>query len=212
MVFKSIERIKNAIPEIIHVAMFYNNGIIFDTTFEQEINIPKLGENLAKILDNFRDLYELLNFESKEYKKVIIETEDISIIILKLGEESNIALFFKVEDIKEIKISSIQRYLKRIEELIDMDKKELLLKDILALESEIKTIESELSEKREKIEDLRIQLKGLTEGEREKGDKEREIIKEIENLENESKNIEQELTQKKSKIESLRSEIEQHSN
>lgn len=125
MVFKSIERIKSAIPEIIHVAMFYNNGIIFDSTFAKDINVPKLGENLAHILDHFRDLYEILSFEKRTYKKVILETEDVSIIILKLGEDSNIALFFKSENVKEVNISSIQRYLKKIEELIDMDKTEL---------------------------------------------------------------------------------------
>jgi predicted regulator of Ras-like GTPase activity (Roadblock/LC7/MglB family) len=125
MVFKSIERIKKEIPEIIHVAMFYDNGIIFNTTFTEKTNIPKVGENLADMLEDFRELYELLNFEHRIYKKIILETEDISTIIIKLGEESNIALFFKETSIQEINIGSIQRYLNKIEELIDMDKKEL---------------------------------------------------------------------------------------
>ncbi len=211
MVFKSIERIKKAIPEIVHVAMFYNNGTIFNTTFEQEINIPKVGENLARMLDRFRRLYELLNFEHKDYKKVILETEDVFTIVLKLGEESNIALFFKAGDVKDINISSIQRYLKRIEELIDMDKKELLLQDVLSLESEIKNLESELTNKKERIGDLRFQLKALTEEEREKREKESDIIKKIESIEKESNSIEQEISQKISKRDSLRSEIEHHS-
>lgn len=125
MVFKSIEKIKEAIPDILHIAMFYNNGTIFETTFSQDINIPKLGENFAEILEHFRKLYELLNFDYTKYEKVIFETEVISIFIIKLGEESNIALFFKREDPRDINLKPIRKYLDRIQELIDMSKEEL---------------------------------------------------------------------------------------
>ena len=56
IVLKNITRIKNALPEVLHVAMFYNNGIVFQTTLEQEINIPKLGENLAEVLSHIKKL------------------------------------------------------------------------------------------------------------------------------------------------------------
>jgi len=125
LVFKSIERIKEAIPDILHIAMFYNNGVIFETTFSQEFNIPKLGENFAEILEHFRKVYKLLNFEYSKYEKVIFETENISIFIIKLGEESNIALFFKKDEPQDINLNSIQKYLDRIQDLIDMDKEEL---------------------------------------------------------------------------------------
>ncbi|TFF98035.1 MAG: hypothetical protein EU547_02655 [Promethearchaeota archaeon] len=125
MVFKSIERIKQAIPDILHIAMFYNNGTIFETTFSQDLNIPKLGENFAEILKRFRKVYNLLNFDYNKYEKVIFETEDISIFIIKLGEESNIALFFKKEEPQDINLKPIRKYLDRIQELIDMDKEEL---------------------------------------------------------------------------------------
>jgi hypothetical protein len=125
MVFKSIEKIKEAIPDILHIAMFYNNGTIFETTFSQDINIPKLGENFAEILEHFRKLYELLHFDYTNYEKVIFETETISIFIIKLGEESNIALFFKREDPVDISLKPIRKYLDRIQELIDMSKEEL---------------------------------------------------------------------------------------
>ena len=50
MVFKNIKRIKNLMPEVEDVVMFYNNGIVFQTTYSQSLNVPKLGENLAELL------------------------------------------------------------------------------------------------------------------------------------------------------------------
>ena len=57
MVWKNVKLIQAALPEVIHVAMFYNNGTIFDTTFEQSVNIPKLGEHLAELLNQMRRIY-----------------------------------------------------------------------------------------------------------------------------------------------------------
>ena len=131
-------KIKAVLPEVKHVAMFYNNGTIFQTTFEQEINIPKLGENLAEILNHTKKLYDICNYNFEVYKKIIFETDDMSIIILKLGEDSNIALFFKKEEEKELKLTAIKRYMTRIEELINMDERGLILQDIIAKEEEIK--------------------------------------------------------------------------
>ncbi len=128
MVFKNIKRIQTALPEVLHIVMFYNNGIIFQTTFEQDINIPKLGENIAKMLSHVQKLYEICNFDLVDYKKLIFETENISLIIIKLGENSNLGLFFKKEEDKDLKLNAIKRYLSRIEELIDMDKAELEMK------------------------------------------------------------------------------------
>ncbi|MEJ2250071.1 MAG: hypothetical protein P8Y70_14300 [Candidatus Lokiarchaeota archaeon] len=146
MVFKSIERIKTALPEVIHIVMFYNNGTIFQTTFDQEINVPKLGENIAEVLEHVRKVYEFCNFKLDPYKKLIFETDNVSMIILKLGEDSNIALFFEKEEDKELRLTSIKRYLNRIEELIDTDIKELKLQEILNLEGEIKSLNSKLNE------------------------------------------------------------------
>ncbi|MBD3214479.1 MAG: hypothetical protein GF311_17840 [Candidatus Lokiarchaeota archaeon] len=125
MVFKSIEGIKNALPEVLHIVMFYNNGIVFETTLEQTINIPKVGEILAQVVDNFKQIYDISNFNLNKYNKIICETDEVSIILIKLGEESNIALFFKAEESRELKLSAIRRYLTKIEELIDMDKNEI---------------------------------------------------------------------------------------
>ena len=147
MVFKNIQRIQAALPEVKHIAMFYNNGIIFQTTFEQEINIPKLGENLAEILNHAKKLYDISNYNFENYKKIIFETDDMSIIILKLGEDSNLALFFKKEEEKELKLTAIKRYITRIEELIDMDERELIIQQIIAKEEEIKQLKESLNEK-----------------------------------------------------------------
>lgn len=125
MVFKSIQNIKQALPDVIEVVMFYNNGIIFQTTFEQSINIPKLGEHLSELIDHFKKIHEICNLHAEEYQKIIFESENVSMVIFKLGEDSNIALFFKRKDVERIKFSAIKKYLERIEELIDMDKKEL---------------------------------------------------------------------------------------
>jgi hypothetical protein len=70
-------------------------------------------------------LYELLRFDYFKYEKLIFETETISIFIIKLGEESNIALFFKLEEPRDINLKPIRKYLDRIQELIDMSKEEL---------------------------------------------------------------------------------------
>ncbi len=158
MVFKNINRIKAALPEVIHIVMFYNNGTIFQTTFEQDINIPKLGEVLAKILNQARKINGLCKFKTNDYIKLIFETEEVSIILLKLGEESNIALFFKNEESKEINLTLIKRYLTRIEELIDMDKRELILKQILTKEEEAKTLETYLTKKKEELDELRNKM------------------------------------------------------
>ncbi len=138
--------------------MFYNNGIIFQTTFEQEINIPKLGENLAEVLNYMKQAFKICNYSAEDYKKLIFETEDISIVILKLGEDSNLALFFKKEDIKDLNLTPIRRYITRIEELIDMDKNELILKEIITKEDELKIMNNQLESKLEEVKKLQVKL------------------------------------------------------
>ncbi|MFX1411149.1 MAG: hypothetical protein ACFFA6_12410 [Promethearchaeota archaeon] len=206
MVFKNTLRIKAALPEVKHVAMFYNNGTIFQTTFEQEINIPKLGENLAEILNHIRKLYEICNYNFEDYKKIIFETDDMSIIILKLGEDSNIALFFKKEEEKELKLTAIKRYMTRIEELIDMDEKELIIKDIITKEEEIKSIKENLQKNMEMIMNLRNELndieKGIIEGDQKK------IMKDLNDLDLECENLNRDKEKKTIEIEQLKEKIE----
>jgi len=206
MVFKNILRIKAALPEVKHVAMFYNNGTIFQTTFEQDINIPKLGENLAEILNHTRKLYEIVNYPFEAYKKIIFETNDMSIIILKLGEESNIALFFKKEEEKELKLTAIKRYITKIEDLVDMDEGELIVKEIIAKEEEIKNLRDILQEKANKIEKLKNEINDITKGIIE-GDEKR-ITKELSELNLECINLNRELEKKQIELEQERQKIE----
>ncbi|MFX0035448.1 MAG: hypothetical protein ACFE9I_07395 [Candidatus Hermodarchaeota archaeon] len=138
--------------------MFYNNGIIFQTTFEQEINIPKLGESLAEALNYMKQAFKICNYPAEDYKKLIFETEDVSIVILKLGEDSNLALFFKKEDIKDLNLTPIRRYITRIEELIDMDRKELILKEIIAKEEELKVLNNQFELKLEEAKKFQEEL------------------------------------------------------
>ena len=166
MVFKNISRIKSALPEVKDVAMFYNNGTIFQTTFEQDINIPKIGENLAEILNHMRKLYEICQIKINNYEKVIFETDNLSIMILKLGEESNIALFFKKEEDEVLKISAIRRYLAKIEDLVDMDKNEIIFQEILSKEDELK-------KNQERFKIIESKLKELETGESKLTDQEK---------------------------------------
>lgn len=166
LVFKNINRIKSALPEVKDVAMFYNNGTIFQTTFEQDINIPKIGENLAEILNHMRKLYEICQIKINNYEKVIFETDNLSIMILKLGEESNIALFFKKEEDEVLKISAIRRYLAKIEDLVDMDKNEIIFQEILSKEDELK-------KNQERFKIIESKLKELETGESKLTDQEK---------------------------------------
>jgi predicted RNase H-like nuclease (RuvC/YqgF family) len=186
--------------------MFYNNGTIFQTTFEQEINIPKLGENLAEVLNHIRKLYDICNYNFEHYRKIIFETEDMSIIILKLGEDSNIALFFRKEEEKELKLTAIKRYMTRIEELIDMDERELIIQDIIEKEEEIKDLKETLNNKMEVIMNLRNELNDVENGIIE--DDQKKFVKELNDLESECSNLNREIEKKNSEIQQLREKIE----
>lgn len=171
--------------------MFYNNGTVFQSTFDQVINAPKLGENLAELLNHIKNVYSICNFKLDNYRKLIFETEDISVIIIKLGEESNIALFFK-EEVKDIKLSSIKRYLTRIEELIDMDEKEITFQELLVKEEELKIKKDLLESNSQKARQLQEELKKLG----------------ISEYQEESKKIERELNYLNTEIINLKSEID----
>jgi len=205
MVFKNITRIKTALPDVVHIIMFYNNGTIFQTTFEQDINIPKLGELLAKALDKVRKLNDICKFKSNDYKKLIFEMEEVTIIILKLGEDSNIALIFKNEDSKEINLTPIKRYLSRIEELIDMDKNELVLKKILSKEEESIALETLLKKKAEELDLIKEKLKNASE----EVYKEK-LTKECDLLEQECRKLKDEEVKIKNELRNLKIEIEKH--
>ena len=205
MVFKNIQRIKKAMPEVIHVVMYYNNGTVFQTTFEQNINIPKLGENLAEILEHIKKLYELCNFKFEKYDKLIFETDEISTIVLKLGEDSNIALFFRKEEDITLKLTAIKRYLSRIESLVDMNEKELLIQEILAKEEELITLKTNLQLKQELLSE---KLNSYEKTKEENKEEFELLTKEIQILQDEISNNSLEIDNLSREISSFREKIE----
>ena len=206
MVFKNISRIKSALPEVKHVVMFYNNGTIFQTTFEQTINIPKLGENLAGTLNHIRSLYEICNYKMEPYRKLIFETEDISVIILKLGEDSNIALFFEREEDKELRLHAIRRYISKIENLIDMKEEQLVIEEILTKEKELEKVRNLFQLNQEKVQQIVEKLKTIDKNEN--LEESEQLEKQLISLNEDGSKLEKEINTIQEAISQLRQNIE----
>lgn len=130
MVLQDIDTLMKNIPEIENIVTFYDDGTVFQTTFNKnEVNIPHLGEDLASILSIFKNLKAKNDFS--EFIKVIYDGANVSLIIFKVGEQSNIALFFKREmSDKELQNIQIRNYIDRIQELLDIDQKTLKKKEV----------------------------------------------------------------------------------
>ncbi|TFG22934.1 MAG: hypothetical protein EU533_03705 [Promethearchaeota archaeon] len=122
---KNLKKIKNELPSLLDYVIFYNTGIVFQSTFSEGTNVPAICANLIEIISKFKNSLFCCDATPNEYQKIIFESKKYIIFIIKLGEESNIALFFDNQVVDEVKISSVQKYLKKIEELIDMDVSEL---------------------------------------------------------------------------------------
>ncbi|NPD88819.1 MAG: hypothetical protein HGN29_08835 [Asgard group archaeon] len=207
MVLKTIERIKRALPEVEHIVMFYNDGIVYQTTFEQfeeSVNIPKLGNDLSNILSNLRTLYEICNYNYKGYNQLLFDTDEIDVLILKLGENSNLALFFRksLED-GEIRIKNIQKYITKIEKLIDIGQMDLFEKDIRSKERDLKSLYEEMEVKLEKQKSIQILL-GASSDDMKDAEK---IEKEIEDLNSEIQKQEIEKDQRTEEITRLNEKI-----
>ena len=185
--------------------MFYNTGTIFDTTFDHNINIPKLGEHLAELLNQMRKIYETCSYSLEKYSKLIIETDDISVIILKLGEDSNIALFFKKEEENGLKLKSIKRYITKIEELIDADKFDLLAQEMETKKGILKNLKKTLISKQDQLNMLKNKLETIDETSKHEI---KEISKEIEDLELSCTEIQLEIEIKKNEVEEINKKIE----
>lgn len=197
--------IKAALPEVIHIAMFYNNGTVFDTTFDHNINIPKLGEHLAELLNQMRKIYETCSYSLEKYSKLIIETDDISVIILKLGEDSNIVLFFKKEKEDGLKLKSIKRYITKIEELIDADKFDLLAQEWETKDGILKNLKKTLISKQDQLNMLKNKLKTIDGTSKHEI---KEISKEIEDLESSCTELKLEIEIKEKEVEEITEKIE----
>ncbi|MCK5142016.1 MAG: hypothetical protein KAQ70_07470, partial [Candidatus Heimdallarchaeota archaeon] len=162
MVQKTIDRIRRALPEVEHIAMFFDDGTVFQTTFEQfeeSVNIPKLGDDLADILSSFRKLYEVCNYDFKNYNQLLFDTESVDVLILKLGENSNLALFFRKLVVDgELQINTIQKYITKIEKLMDIGQMDLIERDIRRKDRDLKHLYEHMDEKLEKQKELQMLL------------------------------------------------------
>ncbi len=130
MVIKTLNKIKNELPGLLDYIMFYNTGIVFQSSFSEKTNVPAVCAKLSDIIQMFKASLNCYDTPSNDYLKIIFETKEHIIIILKLGEDSNIALFFDnevINDVSDVNISSVQKYLNKLEKLIDMDKSEISL-------------------------------------------------------------------------------------
>jgi predicted regulator of Ras-like GTPase activity (Roadblock/LC7/MglB family) len=128
MVMKILNKIKHELPGLLDYVMFYNTGIVFQSTFSNNIDVPAISANLLEIISMFKKSLEYSKVTTKDYLKIIFETKERIIIILKLGEDSNIALFFDnevVNDVSDVNIGSVQKYLNKLEKLIDMNESEI---------------------------------------------------------------------------------------
>lgn len=198
MVIYSIKEIRKALPEIEHIVMFYNNGTVFKSTFE-DINIPKLGDSLSGTLENLKRVYEISNFELKKYKKLVFDTDDICLIILKLGEDSNLALFFKkeageVDDVPEI--NAVRHYVTKIERILDIDRDDLLERRIKEKQRDIRKEENYIEELLESKSQLIIKLNNVVESE------------EIDKINGEIEDLEKKAILAKEKVDELSKDID----
>jgi len=159
---KTIDRIRRALPEVEHIAMFFDDGTVFQTTFEQfeeSVNIPKLGEDLSDILSSFKKLYEICNYDFKNYNQLLFDTESVDVLILKLGENSNLALFFRKLVVDgELQINTIQKYVTKIEKLIDIGQMDLIERAIRRKDRELKHLYESMDEKLAKQKELQTLL------------------------------------------------------
>jgi predicted regulator of Ras-like GTPase activity (Roadblock/LC7/MglB family) len=125
MVF-SIEEIQAACPGVRHVVMFYNNGIVFQSSFQAPVSPPKAGEALARFVTSVEGIHRTCNIPySGMYRKIIYEAEETTIVVMKLGEDSNIALFFDGGAQISLEGEEFRKNLAKIQELIDMDQAEV---------------------------------------------------------------------------------------
>ncbi len=201
---KTIDRIKKTLPEVDHVVMFYNDGTVFHTTFEQTVNIPKLGENISMILAHIQKIYETCNYDLVSYNKLVFDTDDVSVIILKLGENSNLALFFKKKIRRvELKIRSIRRYIDMVEEFLDVDRVELVEQELELKESQLLELKLQFGSQQYKL----ITLQEFQD-EVEDEEKKKEVSKEVEKVNREIRRIKEEIDKKILEIKGLNKELE----
>lgn len=207
MIEDTIERIKKKLPEVEQIVMFYNDGTVFHTTFE-EVNIPKLGENISETLAYMRRMYEICNYDWEDYNRLVFDTNDVNVIILKLGENSNLALFFrKIRKKGELRIHTIRRYLEKVEDLLDIGQDELVIQELESKEDKLDELKLQMGSQQYKLITLQeYQTETPDEG------KKKEVSKEIDKVNREIMRIKEEIDKKLTEINDLKEDIESEEN
>ena len=177
MVLREIEKIMANFSVVENVVAFYDDGTVFQTTFDKsKVNIPKLGNDLASIINIFKNLQTKNDF--KIYRKIIFDGLNVSLIVYKAGEQSNIAVFFKKEltdqEIQNIN-AQIKVHITRIEEMIDIDRKKLIEKELERIKLDLKNVENKILEKKKSIEELESQNLEKEKKKKNKDDLEKEL-------------------------------------
>lgn len=203
MIEKTIERIKKTLPEVEHVVMFYNDGTVFHTTFDKTINIPKLGENISETLAYIQKIYENSKYDLVDYRKLIFDTDNTSLIILKLGENSNLALFFK-KKIRNVerKIRSIHRDIEMAEDLLDVDRAELVEQELENKESQLMELKLQMGSQNYKMITLQEYQKEVSNDEKKKT-----VAKEVNKVNNEILKIKEKIDKKIIELTGLKKEM-----
>ena len=126
-----VEKMKEKLPELEDVVTFYNDGMVYYSSFPDQINTPILGKTLSNLIQNTMSVNELLlEFHDADHiqdklRKIFFEIGGKTVLVLKLGEDSNIALFLAHKRIREIEIKCIKDDLALLEDMIDTTKDEL---------------------------------------------------------------------------------------
>ena len=120
-----MEKIKAKLPGVMEIIMFYNDGTIFQTTLPPNCNIPEFGNDLCQTLVSLAHVLGLYDKKTNQYRKLFYETDKYLLVIIKLGEDSNLALILDNTLQGEFQIAPIQQYIQRLQDLLDMDREEI---------------------------------------------------------------------------------------
>ena len=149
----------------------------------------------------------ICNLNYSDYKKLIFETDEISTIILKLGEDSNLALFFQKELDIDQKLKSIRRYIKKIENLIDMPRIDIYFQELEKNEEEIKELQTKQKVLQDKIKEYqkKVDLKASASSD----SNIEESLKEIKDLNEQISILQHDIEERLKEIDSINEKINQ---
>ncbi|MHA1227818.1 MAG: hypothetical protein ACTSPV_13810 [Candidatus Hodarchaeales archaeon] len=206
MIKDVIERVMKSLPEVENIIVFNSFGTVLQTTFDKSLNIPKIGKNISKILDNILALYKSCKYDYSQFNRILFDTEGISILILKLGEDTYLAFFFKkILEEDEPQIDSVKRYLKQIEELLDVSNLELLEQEKEEKREELVSLDEELEILFDRLNLLQKDIESIEH----EDDEKKKRNKEIEQIQKRINRIKDDRQQKINEVNELEEKLEE---